>query len=165
MSLTETYEFDSIVSDITNHEKFRKLKQELHHGISRYEHSLRVAKMTYKITKKMNLDYERATRAALLHDFYLNEETEEFNAPKTLKIHPEIALKNAQTYFDIDVKQANMIETHMFPISFALPKYTESWVVTAADKLVATHEMYHYKASLIMGIWLIFIFNMITIQK
>jgi len=165
MGLKETYEFDSIVNDITNHPKFSLLKQELHHGISRYEHSLRVAKMTYRFSKKFHLDYERATRAALLHDFYLNEETKDFSSHKTLVEHPEIALFNAKKCFDLDLKQENMIESHMFPLSRNIPRYKESWIVSLSDKIVATHEMYRYKASLMMGIYLIFLFNMITMQK
>ncbi len=165
MSLKETYEFDSIICDITNNYKFLKLKHELHHGINRYDHSLRVAKMTYHISKKFHLDYERATRAALLHDFYLNQETKTMTSSKTLTTHPHIALENAKIYFDIDKKQENMIESHMFPLTKKVPKYKESWIVTLSDKAVAIHEMSRYKLSLMMGIYLIFIFNMITIQK
>ena len=165
MGLIETYEFESIINDITNHPQFKELKDELHHGISRYEHSLRVAKMTYKISKKIHLDYERATRAALLHDFFLDEQTKEYSKGKTFKIHPVIALENAKHYFDLDKKQENIIASHMFPVCNTLPKYKESYIVTLSDKLVAAHEMYRYKASLMMGIYIIFLFNMISIQK
>jgi len=165
MGLIETCEFESIVNDIINHPKFNKLKQELHHGISRYEHSLRVAKMTYRISKRMHLDYERVTRAALLHDFFLDEQTKEYNVGKTFKIHPLIALENAKEYFDLDKKQENIIASHMFPVCSTLPKYKESYVVTLSDKLVAMHEMYRYKASLMLGVYMIFLFNMMTIQK
>ena len=165
MGIKDTYEFDSIINDITNHDKFILLKKELHHGISRYEHSLRVAKVTYYLTKKFHLDYERATRAALLHDFYLDQETRGYSSKKTLKVHPEIALMNAKKYFDIDSKQANIIEVHMFPISSIFPKCKESWIVSFVDKMVATHEMYRYKATLTMGILVIFLFNVISIQK
>lgn len=165
MKKTKTNEFESIVSDIWNHPKFIELKKEFHHGISRYDHSVRVAKMTYYVTKKLNLDYEKATRAALLHDFFLNEDTINYNKPKTLQIHPEIALFNAKKYFDIDTKQSNIIASHMYPIFLERPKYAESWVVTCSDKAVAVHEMARFKLSATMGIWLIFLFNMITIQK
>ena len=165
MSLIETYEFNSIIDDIANHEEFLKLKEELHHGISRYEHSMRVAKVTYKMTKKLHLDYERATRAALLHDFFFDENLKEYNSKETLKLHPEYALQNALKYFDVDTKQANMIRAHMYPVYLEKPKYAESWLLTVADKIVAAHEMYRYKAALTNGIWTIFLFNMITIQK
>ena len=165
MSLEKTCEFEKIVKDIVNHEEFIALKHELHHGISRFEHSMRVAKMTYQITKKAHLDYERATRAALLHDFYTDKDTEKYNAKDTFKVHPKIALLNAQKYFDLDKKQANMIEAHMFPVCSVMPKYKESWIVTLADKLVASHEMYRYKAQMVIGIWLIFLCNVIAMQK
>lgn len=165
MSLKETYEFDSIVNDITNHDKFLKLKKELHHGISRYDHSLRVARATYHLSKKLHLDYERATRAALLHDFYLNHETDDISSSKTLMVHPNIALINSKEHFDLDKKQENIIESHMFPLSTKVPKYKESWIVTLSDKAVAIHEMSRYKLSLMMGIYVIFLFNVITIQK
>lgn len=165
MAFSDSYEFDSIINDITNHPKFSLLKEELHHGISRYEHSLRVAHMTYRLSYKFHLDYERATRAALLHDFYLNSETEQYSSSKTLVQHPLIALKNAKEHFDLDMKQENMIESHMFPLSKKVPKHIESWVISFADKFVAVHEMARYKASLMMGIYIIFLFNMITIQK
>ncbi len=165
MSLKKTSEFLQIVDDIINNEKFLALKHELHHGISRYEHSMRVAKMTYMMTKKMHLDYERATRAALLHDFFIDKDTECYTTKETFKVHPKIALINAKKYFDIDKKQANMIEAHMFPVSNIIPKYKESWIVTLSDKIVASHEMYRYKAQMAIGIWLIFLFNVIAIQK
>ena len=41
------------------------MKNESHHGVSRYDHSLRVAGMTYKISKLLKQDYVSATRAAL----------------------------------------------------------------------------------------------------
>ncbi len=165
LGIIETCEFDSIINDIKNHPEFLKLKDEFHHGISRYEHSLRVSKMVYQMTKKLNLDYERATRAALLHDFFFNEDVKEYNAKKTLQIHPLYACQNAMLYFDIDDMQQNMIRSHMFPVFLERPKYKESIVLTIADKIVATHEMYRYKLAATLGIWMIFIFNVISIQK
>ncbi len=165
MSLTKTSEFNEIINDIINKQEFEALKDELHHGVSRYHHCLRVAKGTYLLTKKFNLDYERATRAALLHDFFTNEDTKEYKAVTTLKIHPDVAVINAKKYFDIDKMQENVIASHMFPICKVKPKYKEAWITSCVDKAVAAYEMYRFKASLVMGVWLIFIFNLIFIQK
>ena len=66
--------FDSIANEITQTSKFNELKSENHHGITRYIHVLRVSKYTYKISKFFNMDYVSATRAALLHDYFTNEE-------------------------------------------------------------------------------------------
>ena len=137
MSLQKTYEFNQIVADILTHPEFLKLQHELHHGISRFEHCMRVAKTAYKMSKKLGMDYERVTRAALLHDFYTDEDTKKYNAKETLKAHPEIALENAKTYFDLDKVQENIIETHMFPIT---KKYIEREYTIANNHLMVTSE-------------------------
>ncbi len=165
MSFKKENEFQNITNDILNNSIFSDLKDELHHGISRYQHCLRVAKGTYYITKKLNMDYERATRAALLHDFYKDVDTVNYTTKETFKIHPDIALLNAKKYFDLDYKQENIIASHMFPVCKTLPKYKEAWITSLVDKGVAIYEMYRFKASLVMGIWILFIFNIISIQR
>ena len=62
--------FGEISHDIIKKEKYLSLKTEYHHGLTRYMHSLRVAKYTYIITKILKLNYIEATRAALLHDYF-----------------------------------------------------------------------------------------------
>lgn len=158
-------EFQMIVEDILNNHEFQELDQELHHGISRYGHSMRVAKYVYKVSKKMNWDYEKVTRAALLHDFFLDNQLEEYGIAKTWCKHPEIALENAKKYFELDDRQENVIVSHMFPSCKVMPKYKESWLVSCVDKCVSFYEMYRFKASLVLGIWAIFLFNMVTLQK
>ena len=58
-------EFNDIISHISNNKDFLKLKRIKHHGITRYEHSLRVAYYSYKVTKLLHLDYKDTTEAAL----------------------------------------------------------------------------------------------------
>ena len=165
MKKSHKTEFDIINSDILTNNNFRQLDNELHHGISRYGHSYRVATWTYKITKKLGLNYKSATRAALLHDFYLNEDLDTKNSFTALFDHPSKALENASKAYNLTSLEANIIESHMFPFGYKLPKYKESWIVTLVDKSVALYEMYRYKLSLKLGIYLIFAFNMITVQK
>lgn len=156
-------EFERITQDILYHPEFIKLKGELHHGISRYEHSVRVAKTSYNLSKAMKLNYKEITRAALLHDFFFDEELKEYNKRKTLVEHPKKAKENAKRYFVLNERQENAIESHMFPLMGCIPKYKESIIVGIADKLVATHEMYRYKAVLQLGILMIFFFNMMAV--
>lgn len=165
MSLDKDQEFNEIVKDILDIQEFQELDHELHHGISRYGHSMRVAKSTYNIAKKMHWDYEKATRAALLHDFFLDYQLEECNIAQTWCRHPEIALENAKKYVELDERQENAIVSHMFPTCKVMPKYKESWLISGVDKVVSFYEMYRFKASLVLGVWAIFIFNMITLQK
>lgn len=93
-------EFYSIINDIITNDEFIKTKYIRHHGITRYNHSLRVAYHTFLVTKKLKLNYKEATRAALLHDFFL-EETKDMNQHQALRKHPEYALKNAKKYLNL----------------------------------------------------------------
>jgi len=165
MSRAEKIDFDHIVKDILKNEDFKKLDTELHHGITRYNHSLRVAKATYKCSKALGLDYKEATRAALMHDFFINEQFDGVSTKEVLKNHPSQAVENAKINFCISDLQENIIKSHMFPLGGELPKYKESWVVTMMDKSVALYEMYRFKTSLYVNIFAIFVFNMITMQK
>lgn len=143
-------EFEMIVADILNHPKFETLKQIEHHGNGLYAHSLSVAYNAYVIALKFGLDAEAVARGALLHDFFFEDwRKADTSSRKGLdKIremhgfsHPKKALANAQKYFDISEKEADMIVKHMFPLTLNPPKYRESWVVTCVDKGVAIKEM------------------------
>lgn len=164
MSRNQKEEFDCLVRDIIDNKEFQKLNEELHHGITRYNHSMRVAKATYVATKTLKMDYKEATRAALLHDFFLDAQFTKDEKNK-FKNHPQLAVENAKKYYDLTEKQENIIAAHMFPANKTLPKSTEAWTVSLMDKGVATYEMYRFKFSLVINIWAIFIFNFITLQK
>lgn len=165
MTKSQRNEFDLIVEDIINNHNFKELDNETHHGISRYGHSYRVAEGVYKITKKLHFNYQEATRAALLHDFYFNYQLEENGDVKNLVEHPKMALLNASKYYELSDLQKNMISSHMFPLSKELPKYKESICMTIVDKVVAIYEQQRYKVGMKLGVYLLFLFNMITLQK
>ena len=120
-------------------DEFNELKNINHHGITRYNHSLRVAYYTYIITKFLGFNYEEATIAALLHDFFTDEVESELGIFK-LRRHPKHALNNASKYFYLTDLQKDIISTHMFPITFTPPKYLESWVVDIVDDISAIYE-------------------------
>ncbi len=166
MSRTDKLEFCNLIDNIINNDNFKALDNELHHGISRYDHSIRVAKATYFVGKRLHLKkLEETVIAAVLHDYYLDKDLGEFNAKEKLKEHPIAACENAKRDFNVNDFQQNIIKTHMFPICKELPKYKESYLVSTMDKCVAAYEMYKFKFSLIFTIWALFIFNMITLQK
>lgn len=160
-------DFETIVKDILSNDKFQELNNELHHGISRYSHSMRVASLTYKFAKLFHMkNRESMTRAALLHDFYLDDEFKNNeNSAKKLSAHPLLAYENASTYYDLGALEENIIKSHMFPLKGDFPVYKESWLVSLIDKFAGTYEMCCFKFSLILNILLIFIFNIITIQR
>lgn len=164
MQTREKEEFEKIIKEIDNN-NFRELDNELHHGISRYAHSYRVAKGVYKVTKKLNWNYEEATKAALLHDFYFDYQLEENTPMKNLVEHQKVSILNASKYYELSDLQKNMIASHMFPLSKVLPKYKESICLTLVDKGVALYEQHKYKIGMKLGVYLLFIINMITLQK
>lgn len=139
MRAYQNEEFQNIIEPISSNEKYCKLKNIKHHGITRYEHSVRVAYCSYKITKILNLDYNETTQAALLHDFFLDEVMEK-NPIAKLRQHPSYAVKNANEIIDLSDKQIDIIKTHMFPITFTPPKYMESWIVDIVDDISAIAE-------------------------
>lgn len=153
--------FDNIANSIIKTNKFNELKNESHHGLTRYMHVMRVSKFTYKITKFLKLDYISATRAALLHDYYTGHDLEDISEPKKLNEHPRVACNNAKKDFILNKKEINAIEAHMFPLGKSLPKYKESWVLSAVDKSVAAYEMTKFKWKNAIAIYTIFIINMI----
>ena len=132
-------EFIKLIGEIATHKEFQKTKNIEHHGITRYDHSMRVAYYSYKITKFLRLDYKKTAEAALLHDFFLDEVEKENNLAKLIH-HPNYAVCNALKYFELDDKQIDIIKTHMFPVTFTPPKYFESWIVDIVDDFSAIYE-------------------------
>lgn len=166
MNIKQNEEFDSLVEDIKNNKQFNKLDKELHHGITRYEHSMRVARWTYKVCHFLNMkNKNNVTRAALLHDFYINNDLISDNGASKLGEHPNVALENSLKYFKLDDIQKDIIKTHMFPCNLDIPKYKESWLVSGVDKAVSTYEMLRFKSPLYIGIYMLFLFELIRIPR
>ena len=68
-------EFNKITEKILNNRKFKKMKNVPHHyATTRYAHNVEVAYKTFKIAKRLNLNYVDMTKAALMHDFYFDED-------------------------------------------------------------------------------------------
>ncbi len=132
-------EFFNIIKPIAENEEFQKTKRIDHHGITRFDHSMRVAYFSYKITKKLRLDYKETTEAAMLHDFFLDEVNNE-NSIAKLRRHPNHAVSKSLEYFELSDKQIDIIKTHMFPVTFTPPKYLESWIVDLVDDAAAIYE-------------------------
>lgn len=157
--------FDEISKDIINNNKYRLLVTQDHHGINRYEHSLRVAKRVYNITKKLRVDYVSATRAALLHDFFFDEELGEIKFKERIRKHPDLAVNNSLEYFNLNEKEKDAIYTHMFPVTLQKPKSIEGLVLVLADDNVSIKECGKYKVSQTLTLFVIFIFNFILFSN
>ena len=119
-----------------------------HCNTSCYKHCMQVAYFTYIACKKLKLDYISATRAAMLHDLFLYDWRKKYRDIEFpglhAFVHPQIALKNASQLFALNEMEKDIIAKHMWPVTFGLPKYRESYIVTVMDKYSACLETYLY---------------------
>lgn len=162
VKMEDIIEFNNIVSDILKNDEFINLRYERHHGISRLEHCLSVAELAFSMCKKFNVkEIEEVTRAALLHDFFKDEEVSGCNFIN----HPLVALENSKRNFSLSPMQENIIASHMFPTSKVIPKYYQSLLVSLSDKLIAIKECIRYKVPIAVGTAFLFFLNIAIIQR
>jgi uncharacterized protein len=151
-------EFLSMTEDILSHPLFIKMKGIPHHGgeNSLYDHSLDTALCAYHMAQALHLSPERTasvTRTALLHDFFgydwhsdvYHRYVRGYTGLDRVKhmhafLHGPVAARRAERVFHVDQRQCQAIRSHMFPLA-PVPSNTEGWVVTVADKVVASREM------------------------
>ena len=134
-----------IISELLKNEKVMKMKQyRQHHNTSCFEHCLYVSYNTYLICKKNKLDYISAARAGLLHDLFLYDWRKRENGREGLHAftHPKEALKQAMSITDLNAKEKDIIKNHMWPVTPALPKYKETYLITLIDKYFAVVEAF-----------------------
>lgn len=139
----EIHEFEEIISDLINNETVQKMKNyKQHYDTSCFDHCKMVAYYCYVICKKYNLDYKSAARAAMLHDLFLYDWRKRQNGRKGLHAfsHPKTALENASKLFDLNKKERDIILKHMWPVTFSLPRYKESYIIGFVDKYCAIQE-------------------------
>ena len=138
----DDYEYKSIVKDILDDNDFKKTASIKHHGISRFEHLVKVSYRSYQIAKKKKLDYKSVARGALLHDFYLDgDERNKIRKFLDTFIHPKKVLDVSNKLFKLNEIEKNIIISHMFPLYFAIPKYKESLLVNLIDKIIGGYEL------------------------
>lgn len=158
-------EYMYLVDDIYNNQEFSKIKAIEHHGVTRFDHCLRVSYYSYKIAKFFRLDYREVARAGLLHDFFLSSEKRD-KKERFVSVfkHPKICVLNSIINFELSQKEIDIIRSHMFPINLKIPKYAESWVVSFVDKGVAIYEFskklsYSFRFKFATNIYIFFLIN------
>ena len=137
-------EYVHIVGDLLAQPAVKKLaRYTQHHHSNRLQHSIAVSFDSYRIAKKMHLDYRSTARAGLLHDmFYYDWRNTRFNLGSHAFIHPRVALRNAEKITSLNDKERDIILKHMFGATLAVPKYAESWIVTLVDDYEAPRELF-----------------------
>lgn len=181
MTKKNSCEFESLVSDILDNEYFLETKHDLHHGTSKYEHSLRVAKVSYKLGKIFHADLKSVSRAGLLHDFFFGTRKEK---PENSYLrHPVTASNNAKKYFNVSDLESEAIKTHMFhqvllkkifpfinrketaSIKEFKPKSKEGWIICASDLIVSIMECERFQFTYAANVALLLVFNIIILKN
>lgn len=136
-------EFFDIMGDIYETAEFQSMADFIQHAnITRLQHIMSVAYMSYSITKEKGLDFVTATRGAMLHDLFYYDWHVPGDGSHRLHgyRHPGFALKNAKALFTLSEMEENIIKRHMWPLTPTPPKYKEGWIVCLVDKYCAHQE-------------------------
>ena len=142
--------FYSSIRDIINNKTVQQMKNyRQHYDTSTFEHCFNVSFMSYKICKKLHLDYKSVARAAMVHDLFLYDWRGGLKAERFRDLHafahPKISYNNASKLFTFNKKEKDIIIKHMWPVTFFhFPKYLESFIITLTDKHSALYETYKY---------------------
>ncbi|MDR0434305.1 MAG: HD domain-containing protein [Gracilibacteraceae bacterium] len=136
--------FMEVARPILEHEVYQQMREIRHHRGSVFDHCVDVASGAYRIGKKLGLDCRSIIRGGLLHDFYLykyrrrERHSAWMEGLRHSRLHPRIALYNAEIFFELNDTERDVIAHHMFPVG--LPRSPEAWVVSAMDKISAMAE-------------------------
>lgn len=136
-------DFINIIKDLLENETVKQMHNYKQHcETSCFDHCLIASYYCYRYCKKFNLDYISCSRAAMVHDLFLYDWRKRENGRKGLHAftHPKTAYENASKLFNLNDKEADIILKHMWPVTFSLPKYKESYILTLVDKYCALNE-------------------------
>ncbi len=146
-------EFQEIIKPLIANETVQQMKNfKQHYETTCFEHCYMASYYCYLICKKYNLDYKSATRAAMLHDLFLYDWRKKQFDIKGLHAftHGKTACKNACKIFNLNNKEKDIIIKHMWPVTLALPKSPEAFILTFVDKYCALSESFEiYKSRLL----------------
>lgn len=136
-------EYMQIIKDILENKSVQQMKQyRQHFNVTCFDHCLFVSYNTYLLCKRYNLDYISAARAGMVHDLFLYDWRKRINGRKGLHAytHPMQAYKNASTFLTLNDKEKDIIIKHMWPVTLALPRYKETFLMIFIDKYFAVEE-------------------------
>jgi len=139
-------EYLECVSDLLGNEELNLLKNFIQHKrIDRLDHCLYVSYVSFLLCKRLGLDYRSAARGGLLHDFFLYDRRggeKQYKGMHTFA-HPRIALSNANKYFYLNKLEQEIIKKHMWPLTIALPRHRETYIINTVDKYCAFMEYFN----------------------
>ena len=147
MKMTELQrnEFVEIAREVLRGARYAEMKKYYSHSdITVYTHCIKVAIAAYEFVCKHDIrcDKKALVRGALLHDYYLYDWHDPNKGFRWHGFkHHRFALQNATRDYEIGECEKKIIYAHMFPLTFwCVPRCREAWIVSIADKIVATEE-------------------------
>ena len=144
-------EFSDQVDDLLRSPEVQALQTySHHHKVSRYEHTLLVAQLSFRAARSLNLDCRAAARCGVLHDLYAGESGRSgpISFLQHAWNHPVRAAENARQVTCLTGKERNIIESHMWPMCRTLPRSREAWLVNVVDTFVAVVDRLGWNDSL-----------------
>lgn len=147
--INENLPYFHCVKDLLQNETVLEMKHYIQHGNTNcYQHCINVSYYSYLLCEKLGLDKQSVARAGLLHDLFLYDWHKRKKEKNILKkhgfTHPYQAFYNANKYFNLNEKEKDIILKHMWPLTVALPKYKESFLVSLVDKICCILEFMNY---------------------
>ena len=135
-------EFLEEIRELLDSDAVQRLRNYPHHKhVTRLEHSVYVAYRSYRMAKRLGWDAAAAARGGLLHDlFFYDWHVKTPGRGWHVTAHPRQALQEAQARFPLTEVERDIIVKHMWPLAPWLPRYRESLILCAADKLRAAGE-------------------------
>ncbi|MCI9552121.1 phosphohydrolase [Acutalibacter intestini] len=120
-----------------------------HGNTCRLLHSVAVAYYSCRLASFLGVRFHMRDMAigALLHDYFFYDAQDGDPTRKGhWARHPEIAWQNAAKELELTGIEADIIRTHMFPLTLRPPRYREGAVVTLVDKGCSVYEFFKRKS-------------------
>lgn len=136
-------EFISIIEPLLEKEMVLDLENYTQHLFqSRLEHSLAVSYYSYRIGRKLGINYVAMARGGLLHDlFHYDRKKDNIQIESHCWMHPRLALMNARQITEVTPLEEDIIVNHMMGSTLDRTRSKEAFIVSMVDKYLAMSEV------------------------
>ena len=137
-------ELEELYQSFLTNPLIQKMKDiPMHRGSNCYKHSFKVAKIAIgRVKNNTKYNLKNLLISCILHDYYLYDWRKHHELKKKHgSRHPLIAIENARRDFQISDEVADIIRSHMWPLTPKyFPKTREAKLLNWIDDVVATRE-------------------------